>query len=73
MAYSHHLRRRRSAGAREEGREKDENGRKRPDNGLCEELVSLTELEFLVEKLDATKNGTVDYTLFVAALIPMDV
>ena len=40
---------------------------------MCEELVSLTELEFLVEKLDATKNGTVDYTLFVAALIPMDV
>lgn len=38
-----------------------------------EDLVSLTELEVLVEKLDASKNGTVDYTLFVAALIPMDV
>lgn len=38
-----------------------------------EDLVSLTELEVLVEKLDATKNGTVDYTLFVAALIPVDV
>ncbi|CAE7533741.1 CPK2 [Symbiodinium natans] len=38
-----------------------------------EDLVSLTELEVLVEKLDATKNGTVDYTLFVAALLPMEV
>lgn len=38
-----------------------------------EELVSLTELDVLVEKLDATKTGTVDYTLFVAALMPMDV
>lgn len=38
-----------------------------------EELVSLTELDVLVEKLDATKNGTVDYTLFVAALMPTDV
>eukprot|EP00439_Symbiodinium_sp_Y106_P046515 s4134_g5.t3 len=37
-----------------------------------QDLVSLTELEVLVEKLDATKNGTVDYTLFVAALIPVD-
>ncbi|CAJ1374364.1 unnamed protein product [Effrenium voratum] len=38
-----------------------------------EDLVSLTELEVLVEKLDATKNGAVDYTLFVAALLPMEV
>jgi len=38
-----------------------------------EDLVSLTELEVLVEKLDATKNGTVDYTLFVAALLPVEV
>eukprot|EP00435_Cladocopium_sp_Y103_P004969 s2219_g1.t1 len=37
-----------------------------------QELVSLTELDVLVEKLDATKTGTVDYTLFVAALMPMD-
>lgn len=35
-----------------------------------EELVSLTELKHLVDSLDGMKNGTVDYTLLVAALLP---
>lgn len=38
-----------------------------------EDLVSLTELRALVGSLDGMKNGTVDYTLFVAALIPPEV
>jgi len=40
---------------------------------MNEDLVSLTELQILVGSLDGTKNGAVDYTLFVAALLPPDV
>jgi Ca2+-binding EF-hand superfamily protein len=36
-------------------------------------LVSLTELRFLVDALDGNKNGQVDYTLLMAALMPPDV
>jgi len=35
-----------------------------------EDLVSLTELRHLVGALDGVKDGTVDYTLLVAALLP---
>jgi Ca2+-binding EF-hand superfamily protein/tRNA A-37 threonylcarbamoyl transferase component Bud32 len=37
-----------------------------------EDLVSLTELRHLVGALDGVKNGTVDYTLLVAALLPQE-
>lgn len=37
------------------------------------DLVSITELQFLVGSLDANKNGFVDFTLLVAALLPEDV
>eukprot|EP00931_Biecheleriopsis_adriatica_P053364 TRINITY_DN31222_c0_g1_i1.p1 TRINITY_DN31222_c0_g1~~TRINITY_DN31222_c0_g1_i1.p1 ORF type:complete len:776 (-),score=180.62 TRINITY_DN31222_c0_g1_i1:39-2366(-) len=37
-----------------------------------EDIVSLTELKNLVSYLDAGKTGVVDYTLFVAALLPPD-
>mmetsp|Transcript_11667 Transcript_11667/g.20661 ORF Transcript_11667/g.20661 Transcript_11667/m.20661 type:complete len:424 (+) Transcript_11667:1-1272(+) len=40
---------------------------------MNEDLVSLTELQILVGSLDGNKNGTVDYTLFVAALLPPEV
>jgi len=39
----------------------------------CEDLVSLTELRHLVDSLDGMKDGFVDYTLLVAALLPRDV
>eukprot|EP00442_Polarella_glacialis_P017329 CAMPEP_0115165530 /NCGR_PEP_ID=MMETSP0227-20121206/73643_1 /TAXON_ID=89957 /ORGANISM="Polarella glacialis, Strain CCMP 1383" /LENGTH=887 /DNA_ID=CAMNT_0002578011 /DNA_START=120 /DNA_END=2783 /DNA_ORIENTATION=+ len=42
-------------------------------SATSEDLVSLTELEILVSALDAAKNGSVDWTLFVAALIPPEV
>mmetsp|Transcript_55959 Transcript_55959/g.175314 ORF Transcript_55959/g.175314 Transcript_55959/m.175314 type:complete len:622 (+) Transcript_55959:157-2022(+) len=38
-----------------------------------EDLVSLTELKYLIDKLDGAKNGIVDYTLVVATLLPPDV
>jgi len=38
-----------------------------------EDLVSLTELKCLVEALDGVRNGTVDFTLLVAALLPPEV
>jgi len=37
-----------------------------------DDLVSLTELRDLVGALDGVKNGTVDYTLLVAALLPQE-
>lgn len=38
-----------------------------------EDLVSLTELKYLVSSLDGMKNGLVDYTLLVAAVLPPEV
>lgn len=44
-----------------------------PSGAGGSELVSLTELQFLIGSLDANKNGFVDFTLLVAALLPEDV
>lgn len=40
---------------------------------FAEDLVSLTELKYLVGSLDGVKNGIVDYTLLVAAVLPRSV
>lgn len=40
---------------------------------VSEDLVSLTELRNLVAALDGIKNGFIDYTLLVAALLPATV
>eukprot|EP00930_Biecheleria_cincta_P074778 TRINITY_DN61990_c0_g1_i1.p1 TRINITY_DN61990_c0_g1~~TRINITY_DN61990_c0_g1_i1.p1 ORF type:complete len:833 (+),score=128.74 TRINITY_DN61990_c0_g1_i1:254-2500(+) len=41
--------------------------------GPSEDWASLSELRYLVSSLDGSKDGTIDYTLFVASLIPSEV
>lgn len=40
---------------------------------IAKDTASTSELQFLVGSLDASKNGFVDFTLLVAALLPEDV
>jgi len=41
-------------------------------SGASENVTTLEELRHLVAALDGMKNGTVDYTLFVASMLPPD-